>query len=118
MVEIISMELNRKVMSSSVVLIAIGGQIPRLFRIRMKMTDGIMIPVNGMAIRLVRRKYLGSVPKYMYAIGPVVIWQDIDIANEFHNFLTFLSAVLSLFISPGQNDLSQGSMNAIPAMAA
>ena len=33
---------------------------------------GMIIPVNGIAMRFVRMKYWGNVPKYNQARGPVV----------------------------------------------
>ena len=46
---------------------------PRLQVIRVASAIGIMIPVSGSAIMLVRMNCVGNVPKYMYAKGPVVI---------------------------------------------
>lgn len=64
-----------------------AGQIPHTERTRVSRAAGMIIPVSGTAIRFVSRKYCGKVPKYAYAIGPVVSWQDIDMAAEFQTHL-------------------------------
>ena len=56
----------------SVRVTTIIGQIPIADRQSVRAAHGIRMPVRGKAIRFVSRKYLGKVPKYMYARGPVV----------------------------------------------
>ena len=63
---------ERTVTSVSVALKSISGQMPSMLRQSVSKADGIRIPVKGSAIRFVRRKCVGNVLKYMYAIGPVV----------------------------------------------
>ena len=46
--------------------------------------EGIIRLTSGAAIRLVSKKYFGKVPKYRYAIGPVVIWHAIDMHAAVH----------------------------------
>lgn len=61
------------VTSASVALETISGQIPSVDRHKVAKADGIIRPIRGRAMRLVSRKWVGNVPKYMYASGPVVI---------------------------------------------
>ena len=93
-----------------------SGQIPIADRPATARLYGIMIPASGAASRLVSMKYFGNVPKKAYAIGPVVSWQDIDIAAEAHIHLSPLWATPPA--SSGQMLFSSGKMNAIPAIAA
>ena len=97
-------------MSHSVARMSRSGHISALYRINVIAEAGIMMPVNGRAIKLVSRKCCGNVPKYMYAIGPVVSWQAIDIAAEFHIRLAgTVIASPGLLLSPsGHMDLMAG----------
>ena len=76
---------------------------------------GMISPVNGRAMRFVSRKCFGKVPKYRYARGPVVIWQEIDKAadSQIRKSGPFFS-----FPESGQKFLSHGKIYAIPAIAA
>ena len=118
--EIVSRAPISSPMSHSVARMSRSGHISALYRINVIAEAGIMMPVNGRAIRLVSRKYRGKVPKYMNAIGPVVSWQAIDIAAEFHIHLAgpVTASPAMLLLPSGHMDLRRGKMNAMPAMAA
>ena len=60
-------------------------------------------------------KYFGIVPKYKYANGPVVSWQDMDKAAESQSHFNGLTMI---FPSSGQNPFIHGYITAIPAIAA
>ena len=57
----------------SVPFISISAFHPREHAASVISAIGIMIPVSGSAIMLVRMNCVGNVLKYMYAKGPVVI---------------------------------------------
>lgn len=61
--DIISRASDRAVTSASVALVSISGHHPTAVSRVTATAAGIMNPVNGRAIRLVRRKYIGNVPK-------------------------------------------------------
>ena len=63
---------QRASVSISVPCISRRGHIPIVFSSRVNKAAGIISEVSGSAIRLVRMKYCGNVPKYSHAIGPVV----------------------------------------------
>ena len=103
-----------------------SGHICALFRIRVIAADGMSSPVKGSAIRLVRRKYLGNVPKYIHANGAVVIWHAIDMVAVFQIHLVGCVTIydanrsepgLPLGVS-GHNPFIHGYMNAMPTIAA
>lgn len=60
-----SRAFERAVTSISEALSSISGQIPSEERNIAARAEGIISPVRGMAMRLVRRKCTGNVPKYM-----------------------------------------------------
>ena len=60
-------------MRFSVIWIAKSGQISAAESASVIREAGMISAVNGRDKRFVIRKYLGNVPKYIYAIGPVVI---------------------------------------------
>lgn len=112
--EIILRASERTVTSASVALKSISGQTSSVLRHSVSKANGIRIPVKGNAIRFVSRKCVGNVPKYKYAMGPVVSWHDIDNAAESQIHLN-----PSLFpVERGQNPFSHGYMKAMPAIAA
>lgn len=71
--DIISRASDRAVTSASAALESISGHMPIADRQSTARAIGIISPVRGIAIRFVRRKCVGKVPKYIYASGPVVI---------------------------------------------
>ena len=68
-----SRDPQSNVTRNSVPFINIPISHPILQVIRVANAIGIMIPVSGSAIMLVRMNCVGNVLKYMYAKGPVVI---------------------------------------------
>ena len=99
-------------MSFSVIVSMNAGQIPPMSR-HIDMSDnGMMMLAKGRVSRLVRRKCLAKVPKYIYTNGPVVIWHAIDIEAEFH---IHRKGPRSL---SGHSPFSQGNKYAIPVIAA
>ena len=75
-----------------------------------------MRPAKGKAIMLVRRKCFGNEWKYIHASGPVVSWQDMDMAAEFH--IRRRGFLLCEGPLSGQKPLSHGKTNAMPPIAA
>ena len=61
--DIISRASDSAVTSTSVALGTISGQIPHKSRPVVSSADGMIRPISGSAIRLVRRKWTGNVPK-------------------------------------------------------
>ena len=59
----ISSDLISDVTRNSVACIRKTGQMPKLDMTIVRRADGIVSVVSGRAIRFVRRKYLGNVPK-------------------------------------------------------
>ena len=115
MSEIIVRASESAVTSISVALISMSGHMPDMCRTSVSKDTGIISPVRGRAIRFVSRKCIGKELKYRYAIGPVVIWHEIDrvAVSQIH-----LSGPLNLLPWLGQKSRSHGYMNAIPPMAA
>lgn len=64
--------LQSAFISISVTCISRCGHIPNADNAVVVNAVGMMIPVNGIAMRFVRMKYWGNVPKYNQARGPVV----------------------------------------------
>lgn len=120
MTDMTSRASESAVTSNSVVLESMSGQMPSVDRHRTAKAKGMMRPVSGKAMRLVRRKWIGNVPKYMYASGPVVIWHDMDKAavSQIHRTGRDLLPMFPLLLFSGQKLRSHGKMKAIPAIAA
>lgn len=58
-------------MSLSLISVSMAGQVPKAVMAVTAMEENIIMLINGMQSRLVRRKYCGKVPNLHHAIGPV-----------------------------------------------